>query len=220
MKPTPITFDKVPGLFELKSAYPGLRALFFDMDGTLFNTESYHADALLMIAAKYNIRPPHSAETVHELMMGKADHLVFDIIKDWEGVPHHWTVKDFVDEKNSNLIEILRKVDASEYFPQETLALLQAALAEGLYLALVTSSEKIITEDLLRISGITNMFNLILTRDDCPVHKPDPWPYLKAIDVSGLDKTEIIIFEDSHVGLTAALSSGAHVIKVGWFPGN
>lgn len=217
MKPTPITFAKVPTLFELKQGYPGLKALFFDMDGTLFNTESYHAEAMFMIGARYNIRPPYSAETVHELMMGKADHLVFEIIKDWEGVPRDWTAADFIHQKNANLIEILEKVDPAKYFPTQILSLLIEAKSEGLYLALVTSSEKIITEELLKLANVRDFFQLILTRDDCPTHKPDPWPYLKAMKESHFDKTEIIIFEDSLVGLEAAQSSGAHVIKVGWY---
>ena len=217
MKPTPITFPKVPSLFELKQGYPGLKALFFDMDGTLFNTEEYHAQAMFMIGERYKIRPPYSPETVHDLMMGKADHLVFDIIKDWEGVPKEWTAADFIHQKNANLIEILAKVDPAKYFPTAILSLLKEAEAAGIYLALVTSSEKVVTEELLKIAKVRDFFKLILTRDDCPSHKPDPWPYLKAMQESRFDKSEIIIFEDSNVGLEAAISSGAHVIKVGWY---
>ncbi|WPU64049.1 HAD family hydrolase [Peredibacter starrii] len=217
MKPSPITFPKVPSLFELKQGYPGLKALFFDMDGTLFNTEEYHAQAMFMIGERYKIRPPYSPETVHDLMMGKADHLVFDIIKDWEGVPKEWTAADFIHQKNANLIEILAKVDPAKYFPTAILSLLKEAKTEGIYLALVTSSEKVVTEELLKIAKVRDFFNLILTRDDCPSHKPDPWPYLKAMKESHFDKSEIIIFEDSNVGLEAAISSGAHVIKVGWY---
>jgi len=217
MKPFPIAFPKIPTLTELKAAYPGLKSLLFDMDGTLFNTETYHAQAMMMIGQKYKIRPPHSPEVVHELMMGKADYLVFEIIKDWEGVPKDWTAQDFVGEKNLNLIEILSRINVSDYFPKDTLLLLKQAKSEGLFLGLVTSSEKVITEELLRLTRLTGHFDLILTRDDCPHHKPHPWPYLKAIELSGFDKTATIIFEDSHVGLTAAQDSGAHVIKVEWF---
>jgi HAD superfamily hydrolase (TIGR01509 family) len=217
MKPSPIAFQKIPTLSELKAAYPGLKSLLFDMDGTIFNTETYHASALMMIGQKYKIRPPHSPEVVHELMMGKADYLVFEIIKDWEGVPKDWTVDDFVSEKNLNLIEILSKINVTEYFPSDTFQLIDLAKKEGLFLGLVTSSEKVITEELLRLAKLEGYFELILTRDDCPKHKPDPWPYLKAIELSGIDKTATVIFEDSHVGLTAALDSGSHVIKVEWF---
>jgi beta-phosphoglucomutase len=217
MKPSPISFTKVPVLSELKQGFPGLKGLFFDMDGTLFNTESYHAEALLMIGSKYKIRPPHSPETVHDLMIGKADHLVYEIVKDWEGFPKHWTVKDFVLEKNLNLINILENKDPTDYFPKEVLNLLEEARNDKLFLALVTSSEKVITTKLLQLAKLTNYFELILTRDDCPTHKPDPWPYLKAQEISQLSKNEIIIFEDSDVGLSAAMALGSHVIKVEWF---
>lgn len=217
MKSTPIPFKKVPLVSELKSGFPGVNALFFDMDGTIFNTESIHADAMLMIGAKYKIRPPHSAETVHALMMGKADHLVFEIIKDWEGVPRHWTAKDFIDEKNVNVIDLLKKTPVETYFSPEVQKLLKEAREHQFFIALVTSSEKIVTEELLKIAGLSTFFDLVLTRDDCPSHKPDPWPYLKAQELSNRAHHEVLIFEDSHVGLEAATSSGSHVIKVEWY---
>lgn len=216
-KSTPIPFKKVPTLNELKAGYPSVRALFFDMDGTLFNTESIHADAMFMIAKKYKIRPPYAPEVVHELMMGKADHLVFEIIKDWEGVPSQWSATDFINEKNANVIELLKATDRSSYYAPEVATLLKDAREHGLFIALVTSSEKVVTKELLSIAGLETFFDFVLTRDDSPQVKPDPWPYLKAQQVSGFEKYETLIFEDSHVGLEAATSSGAHVIKVEWY---
>ena len=217
MKSTPLPFQTVPTLAELKNGFPEVKSFFFDMDGTLFNTESIHADAMLMIAKKFNIRSPHSPEVVHQLMMGKADHLVFELIKDWEGVPTHWTAMDFINEKNVNLIDLLKKTDVKSYFACEVLKLLNEARKERFYLALVTSSEKVITEELLKLTELQKCFDLVLTRDDCPTHKPDPWPYLKAMEISGSDKSEVLIFEDSHVGLEAATHTGSHVIKVEWY---
>ncbi|MFP5385254.1 MAG: HAD family hydrolase [Bacteriovoracia bacterium] len=217
MKSTPLPFQTVPTLTDLKYGFPEVKSFFFDMDGTLFNTESIHADAMMTIAKKFKIRPPHSPEVVHELMMGKADHLVFEIIKDWEGVPRHWTATDFINEKNENVIELLKQTEVSSYFAPAVLELLKEARKEGHYLALVTSSEKVITEELLNLTRIREFFDLILTRDDCPSHKPDPWPYLKAMEISGNDRSEVLIFEDSHVGLEAATLTGSHVIKVEWY---
>lgn len=217
MKSIPMPFSRVPTLSELKKGYPSVKALFFDMDGTLFNTESVHADGMLMMGKKFNIRPPHSPQVVHELMMGKADHLVFELIKDWEGFPKEWTSQDFINEKNANIIELLKKIPSESYFAPEVLELVNAAKFDGMFIALITSSEKIITTNLLDIAKLSQFFDLILTRDDCPKHKPDPWPYLKATEISGFEKFEILIFEDSIVGLEAATSSGSHVIKVEWY---
>lgn len=214
---TPIRFNNIPSLNELKNGFPDIKALFFDMDGTLFDTEKYHAQALIMMGTKYKIRPPHPPEVIHALMVGKADHLVFEIIKNWEGFPSDWQVHDFVNEKNQNLIQILKQINPNDYFLPALRELLKLAIQEQLFLALVTSSEKIVTQELLNMTELSQTFNLILTRDDCPNHKPDPWPYLKAMEVSMVDKTQILIFEDSQVGLEAATNSGAHVIKVEWY---
>lgn len=216
-KSSPIPFSQVPALSALKIGFPSLKGLFFDMDGTLFNTESIHAEAMLMIAARHKIRPPYSPEAVHQLMMGKADHLVFEIIKDWEGVPKHWSASDFIREKNANIIELLKNTSLDSYFHTDVQSLLRDARDEGFYLALVTSSEKLVTEELLRITQLESFFHLVLTRDDCPKHKPDPWPYLKAAELAKLEKHEFLIFEDSHVGLEAATLAAPHVIKVEWY---
>jgi HAD superfamily hydrolase (TIGR01509 family) len=103
------------------------------------------------------------------------------------------------------------------YFAPEVLRLLNEARKDGMFIALVTSSEKVVTEELLKFTRMDTFFDFVLTRDDTPHVKPDPWPYLKAREVSGFEIFETLIFEDSTVGLEAATSSGAHVIKVEWY---
>lgn len=212
----PISFAKIPTLAELKAGFPGISALFFDMDGTLFNTEPHHSEAFIRIGMEHKVRAPYSPEMIHELLVGKADYLVFDIVRGWEGFPEHWTAEEFVKEKNRNLLKILENTDPATFFAAETFQLLNEARIEGFFLALVTSSEKVVTKRLLEIAGLKDFFDLELTRDDCPNHKPDPWPYNEARRLSGREKHEVVIFEDSHVGLAAATGSGAHVIKVEW----
>jgi HAD superfamily hydrolase (TIGR01509 family) len=217
MKSSPIPFKKVPTLDDLKAGFPALKALFFDMDGTLFNTEGVHGDAMMMISTKFKIRSPLSPEAVHELVIGKADHFVFEIIKDWEGVPKHWTAQDFIEEKNKNLFELLKTVKQESYFLPEVSKLIHDAKKAGLFVALVTSSEKVVTQELLKITKLDYFFDLVLTRDDCPKHKPDPWPYFKALENAETETFETLIFEDSRVGLEAASLTGSHVIKVEWY---
>ena len=213
----PIPMSKIPSLSLLKASFQGLKGLFFDMDGTLFDTEGLHEEAFVKIGEEYKIEAPYSREVVHGLLMGKADYLVYDVVKTWKNFPKHWSVEDFVNCKNQHLLEILKTVDPKSFFPQGNLSLLHEARKNGLFLALVTSSEKIVTKELLRAAGLENFFDFELTRDDCPHHKPHPWPYLHAISKSKFLPSEIVIFEDSDVGLKAASASGCHVIKVEWF---
>ena len=213
----PLSFSKFPTSDEVKAAFPGLRALFFDMDGTLFDTEKYHIEAMLRIGKEFNIKAPLGPKEVHDLMVGRADHLVFEIIKYWENFPKNWTVADFVSSKNNHFLNIVRNVSGDSYFGTPLKTLINKAKQEQLKVALVTSSEKAVTQELLKISGLTEFFDLVLTRDDCPKHKPDPWPYVEALRFFDLTPKEALIFEDSGVGLMAALASGAHVVKVEWY---
>lgn len=214
-KYTPL--KKIPTLTELKTLFPQAKSHLFDMDGTLFNTEKYHALSLIMMAQKYRIVPPYPEKEVHALMMGKADYLVFDIIREWPGVPEDWEVQHFIEEKNLNLLELLSRTKSQDFFPDNTRKLLHEIKDSGDFLGLVTSSEEVITNELLKLAGIHDLFEIKLTRDNCPKHKPDPWPYLKAIELSSYQASETIIYEDSLVGLTAATGALGNVIKVEWF---
>lgn len=214
----PITLTEVPSLNALRKGYPDLKALFFDMDGTLLDSERYHTQAFLKIGKDYGVIPPHSPEVIHGLLVGRADHLVYEVVKHWQGFPKEWTARDFVNEKNKNLLGILKSIPREKFLPVEVVALLTEAKNAGLTIALVTSSEKVVTEELLRMGEIRDFFSLVLTRDDCPQHKPDPWPYRKALELTGVDPLEVMIFEDSEVGITAAQGSGAHVMRADWHP--
>lgn len=207
----------VPTLTELKAGYLNLTTLLFDMDGTLFDTEKYHAAALQNIGHEHKIIPPLGPKEVHELMVGKADHLLFEIVKDWPGFPKHWEVKDFVQEKNRHLLNVLSQVEGKSYLSPLLSVLLEEAKKDNLQVGLVTSSEKVITHELLKLAGLDQYFSFVLTRNDSLKVKPDPWPYLRALEHFKARPELTVIFEDSPVGIEAARLSGSHVIKVEWY---
>ena len=207
----------IPELATLEAAYPRLQTILFDMDGTLFDTEKYHTLALQNIGREQKIHPPFGPKELHELMMGKADHLLFELIKDWPGFPKHWSVRDFVEEKNRHLLQILSRLDSSSYIAEGIEKLLKEARPANIQVGLVTSSEKIITTKLLELSKLGHYFSYILTRDDSIKVKPDPWPYLKALASLKAQTETTIVFEDSYVGLEAAAAAGVHVIKAEWY---
>ncbi len=123
----------------------------------------------------------------------------------------------FVNEKNRHLLDILKSVHGDTFFSPAIRLLLDSAKAEGFKLGLVTSSEKLITQELLRLVELENFFHFVLTRDDSEEVKPEPWPYLKAMEILKSSHENTLIFEDSNVGITAAQRSLAHVIKAEWY---
>ena len=207
----------VPDLKSLKGQYPGLTTILFDMDGTLFNTEKYHTQALQYIGLEHRISPPVKEKELHQLMMGKADHLLFEIIKEWKGFPATWDVGTFVSEKNRQLLQILKSIHPDSFFSIKMRELLIETTSEGIQLGLVTSSEKVVTLELLKLAKSEQYFSYILTRDDSLKVKPDPWPYLKAMAHFNSVPETTLIFEDSSVGLEAARGTGANTIKAEWY---
>jgi len=208
---------QVPALNELQKEYPTIKTVLFDMDGTLFNTEKYHAEALFKMAKELKLSPPHSPGEVYEMMVGKADHLIFDIIRDWTGFPSDWTAEQFIKIKNQKILEMLQSLSAEAYFHRDLGTLLNQIKNANIQLGLVTSSERIITQELLKLAQIEEYFHFVLTRDDSLKVKPDPWPYIHTMTYFNSSPSETIIFEDSKVGLEAAIASGAYSIKAEWY---
>ena len=205
----------IPRLSEVLKIYPQTRAFFFDMDGTLCDSEHLHAKAFAKMSQDYQINIPYPPEIVHQKLVGKADHFVFEEVKTWPGFPSHFTLESFRDEKNKNLLDLLDL--PQQLLRQEMNILINEIKEQNLTLGLVTSSEKVITEKIISNLGVGHLFDFLITRDDCPKHKPDPYPYLKAIEYSGAQPNHCLIFEDSHVGLTAAQESGANYFWVQWY---
>lgn len=88
----------------------------------------------------------------------------------------------------------------------------------GVPLALVTSSTA------RWVSAVADhvalgAFDAIVTADDVRQTKPHPEPYLRATELLGVDPGACVAFEDSAVGVRAALAAGCRVVQVGPFAG-
>ena len=80
---------------------------------------------------------------------------------------------------------------------------------------IVTSSSRIQVD--LLVDYLFNGFNpfeFIISSEDVEAKKPNPLPYLKAIQLSGINKNNSIVFEDSNPGLKASLAANLPTIFV------
>jgi len=60
----------------------------------------------------------------------------------------------------------------------------------------------------------SNPFEFIISSEDVELKKPNPLPYLKAVQLSGIEKSNSIVFEDSNPGLKSSLSAKLPTIFV------
>ena len=204
------TLSKIPTLNDLKDL-TNCKSIFFDMDGTLVDTEPLHARALQDTLKHFNSTKKISKKELMTRYNGLADNFVFEDLKSFINV----NLAQFLDIKNSLFLELLK--DSEPLIEDKILNLLNELKSNGYTLALITASEKVAALTLLKKEGIDTYFDLILTRDDCSETKPNPMPYLEALRLLDIKREEAFIFEDSEAGIQAALGSGIPYRAVNWF---
>lgn len=177
-------------------------AVFFDLDGTLIDTESVAMTAGLRAFAEFGHQVDESF--MHGLV-GKAEPDGAAIIRaafpalDEHGFAAAWR-RGF-----QSLLEqgVPMKAGASD---------LLAAIR--LPKALVTSTGRSGAHWKLDRAGITPHFRTVITFDDVTAPKPAPDPYLLAAERIGVDPARCLVFEDSDTGAEAAHRAGCVVVQV------
>ena len=93
------------------------------------------------------------------------------------------------------------------------LDLLHAVRAAGIPTALVTSTGRKLVEVALDTLGREN-FDVVVCGDEVTSPKPDPEPYVTAAALLGVPIEQCVAIEDSPIGLTSAIASGAAVLAI------
>ena len=88
------------------------------------------------------------------------------------------------------------------------------ALHGNYVMGVVTSSRKDHFDLIHRATGLLKYFDFVLTASDYTHVKPDPEPYLRAVERSGVDREACVAIEDSERGLASATGAGISCIVV------
>ena len=178
----------------------------FDMDGTLFNTNDVNYYAYNEALAKYNLSIDYDYYCKN--CNGKhykvfiPEYVNNDIEK----------VEDIHNSKKKLYSKYLDKVKINNHLI-EFIKLIK----KEYFIALVTTASKTNTNDILKHTNTFELFDLILTADDITRPKPNPEGFIKAIEYFKIDPENCIIFEDSDIGIEAALKTGSEVVKIEFF---
>jgi HAD superfamily hydrolase (TIGR01509 family) len=109
------------------------------------------------------------------------------------------------------MIEVFRQDLPWRPGAEDALATVRAA---GLPMALVTSTERVLTEIALDTIG-RSLFDVTVCGDEVDgLNKPLPEPYLKACRLLGVDPADCVAIEDSPTGVASAAAAGATVLVV------
>jgi HAD superfamily hydrolase (TIGR01509 family) len=191
------------------SCYPismTLKALLFDMDGTLSDTDPIH-----MLAWQETFRS-HAVfvddAIYHERIVGRMNPL---IVQDFLPQFNDVEVARVVEEKEENFKKLATRLEPLPGLSR----ILGWRVAQGLQTALVTNATNLTVPFNLQALGLEDYFNVRVLADDAdvPAGKPDPRHYRAALDRLAVQASEAIAFEDSPSGVHSA--SGAGIITIG-----
>jgi beta-phosphoglucomutase len=176
-----------------------LKALIFDMDGTLVHSDPVHLQAFAEILGPQGV--VIDEEIYRSSIIGHTNESIFASLLPDHGVDEHEKLADLKEAAFRRLALDLKPLDG-------LIDVLDWAEKNHLKLALVTNAPVLNATHMLDILGITERFQVKVTIEQVERGKPDPLPYLTALERLGLKAEEAIAFEDSPSGMKAAKAAG------------
>lgn len=173
----------------------------FDFDGTLFDTKDVNFHSYNKALEKYG----YSID--YEYFCNYCN-----------GRKYTEFLKDIATPEEMNQIHKTKKELYSKYLDKakinKHLFEIINIIKNNYYIVIVTTASLKNTLDLLNYFEVKDYFDYFITQEDVTKTKPDPEGFLLAMNKFNISKEDTIIFEDSNVGIEAALKTGATVFRV------
>jgi HAD superfamily hydrolase (TIGR01509 family) len=197
-----------------------LRALIFDVDGTLADTESVHRAAFNEAFAELGL-DWHWDEVLYTRLL--------EVSGGKERIRHYWKdVRGDMPENGGTVVEAIQRIHELKTAAYARLVeggalpllpgvakLIESAGKAGLRLAIATTTTPANIAALLRSTLGTDWsakFDVIEDASTAPRKKPHPQVYLQTLQRMNLEAGECLAFEDSSNGLQAASRAGVPTI--------
>ena len=178
-----------------------IKAVLFDMDGVIFDTEREYLKEWNKIFEKYGYE---MKKEIYVSVMGRGRKKVKEIFK--ENFGDDLPIEEMYIEKDKMLKEAIENNEVP--LKQGALELLEFLKKNEYKTALATSAKKDRVKSQVNHAKINNLFDAIVCADDIVNSKPEPEIFLKAAEKVNVKPENCIVIEDSEAGIRAAFDAG------------
>ncbi|MBE6050870.1 MAG: HAD family phosphatase [Clostridium sp.] len=183
------------------------KAIIFDMDGVIFDTERVYMNIWIEVYTKYGYKMNRE---IYTTFIGRDRNSITKMLYNLYG--ESFEAKKIFEECDRKLKEAIDngKVPVKE----GALELFDFLKLKGYKMALATSSPKEKLEMQLKIHNLQDVFDCIICADDVKESKPNPEIFLCSARKLNADVEECIVIEDSPAGIEAAYNAGISAFHV------
>ena len=192
-----------------------LEGVYWDLDGTIANTElEAHLPAFNLAFKDYRIDWNWDSNEYLQLLRvnGGKNRIAYYSKSKKYGLSDDLIIK-IHEKKQFYYLEIIKQNYIN--FKTGVFRLINELHRKKIRQFIVTSSSRkqvdLIIEYLFK--GF-NPFEFIISSEDVELMKPNPSPYLKAVELSGINKKNSIVFEDSNPGLKSPIAANLPTIYI------
>ena len=183
------------------------KAVIFDLDGLLMDSEPLWAQADTQILEKRGVAP---TEETFRKRLGTGNTRTVEIYKKDFGLSD--SVEDLAREREELFFRLL-----DQHIPpmEGEKDLAESLTDKGIKLAIATSGpHRERKQRILDALGLTDLVSVFVTGEEVRKPKPDPEIFLTAANRLGIDSKDCLVFEDAPSGIEAAKAAGMMAIGV------
>ncbi|HEX7500994.1 MAG TPA: HAD family phosphatase [Polyangia bacterium] len=182
------------------------RAVLFDLDGTLVDTERENVESVVLAARRWQVE------------LG-AEMRKFIVGHSWNEI-HARIQREYGLEVEMGVLIAAAVEEKRALFATHGYQALPGAralvrrLGGSVGLAIASGSSRVEVQETIGGIGLTECFQYLLGAEDYSQGKPHPEPYLTAMRLLGVAPRACIVIEDAEPGILSGKAAGAHVIAV------
>ena len=184
-------------------ALTNVKAVIFDLDGTLVESEAVWTEAKQYIAKR------EKAKVSEQVMLAYVGRSVTDFVKEVIAPVNVPLIQKAIIDRallqyNNNVLEIPGAADLIRNFSRK-----------GFAVAICSSAPMKAIQKCLKLLGIEACINIVVSTESLSRGKPDKLPYVETLRLLNISSNHAIVFEDAAAGLTSSIAAGIKTVGVG-----